>query len=71
MLALLGGACTRGLTGSTNAKPPDLYAALPSLSDVRALLGDNSCWPGPPSFGVRPLDIATMPPAETFSITQH
>ncbi len=57
-------------TGSTNAQPPDLYTAAPSLADVRGLLGDLNWWPGPPSFGVRPLDVASMPFAERFSITQ-
>ncbi len=70
-LALLAGACTRGATGATNAKPPDLYAATPSLSDIRTLLGDSNWWPGPPSFGVRPLDGASMSLKERFSVTQH
>jgi hypothetical protein len=70
-LALLGSACTRpSAASSTTAKAPDLYAAMPSLSDVRALLGDYNWWPGPPSFGVRPLDVASMPSGEEFSVTQ-
>jgi hypothetical protein len=43
---------------------------MPSVSDVRTLLGDNTWWPGPPSFGVRPLDVASMPLTEKFSVTQ-
>jgi hypothetical protein len=70
--AILLGACTRGLSspGSVNAQPPDLYAAMPSLADVRALLGDEQWWPGPPSFGVRPLDVSSMPFNEKFSVSQ-
>ncbi len=56
--------------GSSNAQPADLYGAAPSLADVRELLGDVNWWPGPPSFGVRPLDVASMPFSEKFSITQ-
>jgi hypothetical protein len=56
--------------GSSNAQPADLYGATPSLADVRGLLGDVNWWPGPPSFGVRPLDVASMPFSEKFSITQ-
>jgi len=72
-LALLG-ACTRTIntsgSGSINAQPQDLYGAMPSLSDVSALLGDDSWRPGPPSFGVRPLDVASMPLTEKFTVTQ-
>jgi hypothetical protein len=71
VLGLLGGACTRGVsTGSTNAQPPDLYTAMPATSDVRALLGDANWWAGPPSFGVRPLDVASMPFNQKFSVSQ-
>jgi hypothetical protein len=69
-VALLAGACTRASSGSINAGASDLYAALPSLTDVRTLLGDDSWWPGPPSFGVRPLDVATMASTEKFSVSQ-
>jgi hypothetical protein len=67
----MAGACTRPSTGATNAQPLDLYAAGPSLSDVRSLLGDNAWWPGPPSFGVRPLDAASMPVAQRYVIIQR
>jgi hypothetical protein len=70
MLAMLAGACTRPSSGSISAQPPDLYAAMPSLSDVRTLLGDQNWWPGPPSFGVRPLDVASMSSTEKFSVAQ-
>jgi len=38
---------------------------------VRTLFGDNNWWPGPPSFGVRPLDAASIPNAQRFSVTQR
>ncbi len=71
MVALLSSACTRGIAGTTNAAPLDLYAAGPSLADVRSLLGDNTWWPGPPSFGVRPLDAAYMPVHERFTVVRR
>ncbi len=46
----------------------DLYGANPSLADVRSLLGDSNWWPGPPSFGVRPLDSASMSFREKFHV---
>jgi hypothetical protein len=71
VLVLIGGACTRGAsTGSTNTEPPEIYTAMPSISDVRALLGDDNWWAGPPSFGVRPLDVASMPFNQKFSVSQ-
>ena len=71
MVALLSSACTRGIAGTTNAQPLDLYAAAPTLADVRSLLGDSNWWPGPPSFGVRPLDSAYTPAQEKFSVVQR
>lgn len=35
------------------------------------MLGDEGWWPGPPSFGVRPLDAASMPLSARFRITQR
>lgn len=60
-----------GSGGGANAQPADIYAAGPSVGDVRSLFGDNNWWPGPPSFGVRPLDSASTPETERFSITQR
>ena len=71
MVALFASACTRGSAGSNNAQPLDLYAAAPTLADVRSLLGDSTWWPGPPSFGVRPLDAAYMPYLERFTVVQR
>ena len=44
---------------------------MPSLADVRALLGDDQWWQGPPSFEVRPLDVSSMPFNEKFSVSQN
>ena len=71
-IALVAGACTRtiGTSGAINPQPQDIYSAMPSTSDVSAWLGDDNWRPGPPSFGVRPLDVASTPLTETFSVTQ-
>src|SRR5260370_36795900 len=70
--ALLAGvvsACSiRPSTAGSNLKPADFYAANPSLADVRSLLGDSNWWPGPPSFGVPPLDSATTPFNQKFHV---
>ena len=64
--------CARvGSSSAANARPIDLYAAEPTASDVRTILGDTTWWPGPPSFGVRPLDSATMPYQEKFHVVQR
>jgi hypothetical protein len=68
LLAVAASACARPGSASTTAKPMDFYGATPSLSDVRTLLGDNNWWPGPPSFGVRPLDSSSMPFNEKFHV---
>lgn len=34
------------------------------------MLGDSSWWPGPPSFGVRPLDSSSMPYQERYHVIQ-
>ena len=71
VLAVVAGACTKSSGSATNAQPIDLYAAEPSLADVRSMLGDSNWWPGPPSFGVRPLDAASMPLQQRFTIIQR
>src|SRR6202171_3974759 len=68
VLAVVASACTRPSAAGSHARPLDLYGATPRLADVRALLGDSNWWPGPPSFGVRPLDSATMPFNERFHV---
>lgn len=70
LLAVVAGACSiRPATVGGNAQPSDLYAANPTLADVRSLLGDSNWWPGPPSYGVPPLDSATAPFNERFHVT--
>jgi hypothetical protein len=49
----------------------DLYAAQPTPADVKSMLSDDNWWPGPPSFGVRPLDSASMSASARFRITQR
>ena len=44
---------------------------MPSLTDVRTLLGDESWWPGPPTFAVRPLNTSSMSSMEKFSVSQQ
>lgn len=70
-IALMGAACARSSGSGANASPLDLYTAEPSQADVQSLLGESNWWPGPPSFGVRPLDSATMPFQERFHVVQR
>ncbi len=63
--------CARLTATGANARPQDLYAAEPTAKDVKALFKDDSWWPGPPSFGVRPLDSASMPYQEKFHVIQR
>ncbi len=58
-------------SGGATAQPAEIYAAGPTTSDVRALFSDDNWWPGPPSFEVPPLDSATTPLNERFSISQE
>jgi hypothetical protein len=62
--------CARGGSSPGNARPIDFYAAVPSLADVRQVLGDNNWWPMPPSFGVPPLDSNRLPVTIKFEVTQ-
>lgn len=68
LLAVVAGACAKPGSTTAGAKPLDFYGANPSLADVRTLLGADSWWPGPPSFGVRPLDSSSMPFNEKFHV---
>jgi hypothetical protein len=68
--AVLMVSCTR-TSPSATARPADIYAAAPTVADVRAMFADDNWWPGPPSFGVRPLDAETTSYTERFSITQR
>src|ERR1700682_1488142 len=65
---MIASACTRPTAAGSNTTPSDFYGANPTLADVRSLLGDSNWWPGPPSFGVRPLDSSSMPFQEKFHV---
>src|SRR5258708_1820067 len=60
----------RGARGRS-ATPAEIYAAGPTVSDVRALFGDDNWWQGPPSFQVRPLDAETTSFTQRFSVAQR
>jgi hypothetical protein len=70
---LTGAACTRSSSGSSSGggTPEQIYAAGPTVQDVRSTLGSDTWWPATPSFRIRPLGLPTMSQAEKFTITQH
>jgi len=69
---LLGAACTRpSSSASGGGTPEQIYAAGPTVQDVRSSLGSETWWPATPSFRIRPLGLPTMSDVEKFSITQH
>ena len=70
---LLGAACTRaGSSGSNSGGTPEqIYAAGPTVQDVRSSLGSETWWPATPSFRIRPLGLPTMSDLEKFAVTQH
>jgi hypothetical protein len=63
--------CARPGSGGSNLKAEDLYAAGPTVGDMRTLLGDQNWWQGPPSFELRPLDAASIPDTQKFSVSQR
>ncbi len=72
VVVVFAAACGRTASSpATSTRPLDLYAAEPTPADVKAMLGDDNWWPGPPSFGVRPLDAASTPMSQRFRITQR
>jgi len=69
---LLGAACTRpSSSASGGGTPEQIYAAGPTVQDVRSLLGSDTWWPATPSFLIRPLGLPTMSETVRFGITQH
>ncbi len=69
LLAVVASACAiRPSSSGSNVRPSDFYGANPGLADVRSLMGDSNWWPGPPSFGVSPLDSATTPFNQKFHV---
>lgn len=72
VLTLLLAGCTRSSSSSSSAgTPAQIYAAGPTVNDVRATLGSDTWWPGTPSFRIRPLGLPTMSDVERFGVTQH
>ena len=63
-------ACTRG-AANTGSSPNQVYAAGPTESDIRSLLGSGDWWESTPSFGVRPLGLPQMSESVKFSITDR
>jgi hypothetical protein len=57
-----------GSSTASNAKPADLYAIMPTQSDVRSLMGDSNWWAGPPTFEVSPLDWTRVSQSEKFGV---
>lgn len=57
-------------TTTTGISVPSVYAGGLRLPDIRSTLDDPSnWWPGPPQFGVRPLDSSTRLEEDRFDIT--
>lgn len=67
--ALVLAACGR-TSATATPSPANVYGGTPTVEQVTSLLGDSSnWWPGPPTFGVRPLDISNLAPEQRFSLT--
>ncbi|MDQ2943244.1 MAG: hypothetical protein M3R21_06185 [Candidatus Dormibacteraeota bacterium] len=63
LVAVVLVSCTRSTGASTSAKPADVYAGAITPADVAVAVNDSAnWWPSPPTFDVRPLDSASMPP---------
>jgi hypothetical protein len=61
--AILLVACAKSTGTAAGAKPADIYAGSITVADLTPVVGDSAnWWPGPPTFGVRPLDTANVPP---------
>jgi hypothetical protein len=61
-------ACSRGSSAAITAGPADVYAGAPSVADLRTQLGGSDWWPGPPTFGILPLNAASTPPEVRFFV---
>jgi hypothetical protein len=68
MLVVALTACTRS-PNTAASNPISVYAANPTESDIRGLLGSSDWWEATPSFGVRPLGLPTTLDVVNFSIT--
>jgi hypothetical protein len=68
-VTIVAAACARS-SASSAVSPASLYASTVQLADIAPLVGDSAnWWPAPPTFGVRPLNISTMPEQERYAIT--
>jgi hypothetical protein len=70
LAATVSMACARSSSSSANGQPADFYAAVPSLADMRQVLGDNNWWPLPPTYGVPPVEYDRFPTLVKFYIDQ-
>lgn len=72
LTAVVLASCARlGSGGGSNAQPADIYSVIPSVADVRTVLGDSNWWASPPSFEVSPLNSSSVPLNVRFSISQY
>jgi len=70
--ALFASSCTSKLFAPTViSKPLDLYAATPSQSDAKALLGGGDWWTAAPTFDLLPLNLSTASSTVKFSIVRR
>lgn len=61
-------ACGR-VSSTGGASLANVYAGSVRVGDIAPILGDAAAWwPGPPQFGVRPLDSSTRPDYERFEL---
>jgi hypothetical protein len=71
-VATLATSCASfGSSSAANARPADVYAIMPSQSEIRSLMGDSTWWAGPPSFEVQPLNWSTTPQTEKFAVSEQ
>ncbi len=71
LVAITVVSCTRLGSSSSNAQLADIFAAGPTVTDVRSMLGDSNWWQGPPTFEVRPLNAETLARTVRFGMTQE
>jgi hypothetical protein len=70
LAATVSMACARSSSSGANGQPADFYAAVPSLADMRQVLGDTNWWPLPPLYGVPPLEHDRFPTLVKFYVEQ-
>src|SRR5258708_11055332 len=70
LAATVSMACARSSSSSANGQAADFYAAVPSLADMRQVLGDSNWWPLPPTYGVPPVEYDRFPTLVKFYVDQ-